>query len=57
MPLILNFFLPIKLSLMLRYLLGMLLFSWRLPKKEHYWGRALSWAALFMVTLRLKSRG
>jgi hypothetical protein len=44
-----NLFLPIKLILMLRYLFGMLLFSWTLPKKEHYWGRALSWSLLCVL--------
>ena len=49
MALFINMFLPVKLSLMLRYLVGMLLFSWKLPKKEHYWGRALYWSALCLL--------
>ena len=49
MSLFINMFLPVKLSLMLRYLAGMLLFSWKLPKKEHYWGRALGWSALCLL--------
>jgi len=49
MALFINMFLPVKLSLMLRYLVGMLLFSWKLPKKEHYWGRVLYWSALCLL--------
>ena len=44
-----NLFFPIKLMLMLRYLLGMLLFSWRLPRKEHYWRRVLGWSLLCVL--------
>ena len=44
-----NLFFPIKLMLMLRYLLGMLLFSWRLPRKEHYWWRVLGWSLLCVL--------
>lgn len=46
MGLFFNMFLPVKLSLMLRYLAGMLLFSWKLPRKDRYRGRVLSWSAL-----------
>ena len=53
MALFINMFLPVKLSLMLRYLAGMLLFSWKLPKKEHYWGRALGWSALCLLAALL----
>ncbi len=46
MTLFINHFLLLKLNFMLRYLTGMLLFSWKLPKREHYWERALGWSFL-----------
>lgn len=54
MGLFFNSFLLLKLNFMLRYLVGMLLFSWKLPRREHYWGRALGWAALcFLLAFAL----
>ena len=46
MALFINPFLVLKLNFMLRYLSGMLLFSWKLPKREHYGLRVLSCSAL-----------
>ena len=46
----LNPLLTVKLSFALRYLFGMLFFSWRLPKKKGYWIRVLTWTALCLLT-------
>ena len=48
-PLLYDKLFILKLSNMTRYLSGMLLFSWRLPKRKKYWGRALAWAAFCYV--------
>lgn len=34
----------LKISNLTRYLSGMLVFSWKLPKRKNYWGRAFAWA-------------
>ena len=41
-----NMLFPIKLSFILRYLAGMVLFSWRLPKQRNYGARLAVWSAL-----------
>ena len=53
MSLFLNMFLPLKLSIMLRYLAGMLLFSWKVPKKKYYWGIVISWSLFCYVVAAL----
>lgn len=47
--LFLNYLLPVKIIRMARYLLAMLLMSWGLPKKQHYWGLVACWSAICML--------
>lgn len=49
MELFFNDLLMIKLMNMLRYLIGMVLFSWHLPKRKCYWPRVLAGAAACMA--------
>lgn len=44
MELFFNPLLAIKLTNMTRYLLGALLLSWKLPRREHFWQRFLLWS-------------
>ena len=47
--LFLNPLLPVKLIRMARYLVAMLLFSRKLPKKEHYWRNAIVWSVFCLL--------
>ena len=54
MVLFINPLLLLKLNFMLRYLTGMLLFSWKLPKRECYVMRALGYALVcFLLAFAL----
>ncbi len=54
MALFINPFLLLKFNFMSRYLVGMLLFSWKLPRHEHYALRILSCVALcFLIAFLL----